>query len=98
MINLPLISVVLITYNHEKYIAEAIQSILDQTFTDFELIIVNDGSTDKTEEIIKSFNDKRINYIYQKNQGPSVTTNVGIMAAKGKYIAIMPGDDVCYSH
>lgn len=84
------------TYNHEKYIAEAIQSVLDQTFTDFELVIVNDGSNDRTEEIIKSFNDPRIKYIYQENMGPSACANTAIKNAKGKYIALMSGDDVCY--
>lgn len=92
------ISISMVTYNHEKYITEAIQSILDQTFTNFELIIVNDGSTDKTEAMIKSFIDPRITYIYQQNQGPSVAINTAVMAAHGKYLAIMSGDDVCYPH
>ena len=81
--DIPLISVVMATYNHEKYIAEAIQSILDQTFTDFELVIINDGSTDRTDEIIKTVKDARIVYIAQKNQGPSVAINNGILAARG---------------
>lgn len=89
------VSVTMITYNHEKYIAESIQSVLDQTFTDFELIIVNDGSTDKTDEIIRTFKDPRISYICQENQGPSVASNNAILTAKGKYIALMSGDDVC---
>ena len=93
-----LVSVVMITYQHEKYIAEAVQSVLDQTFNNFELIIVNDGSTDKTDEIIRSFQDKRITYIYQENQGPSAATNNGILASRAKYIALMSGDDVCYPH
>ncbi|MCX8124968.1 MAG: glycosyltransferase family 2 protein [Spirochaetes bacterium] len=92
----PLISVTMTTYNHEKYIAEAVQRLLDQTFEDFELIIVNDGSTDKTEEMIKSFDDKRIRYIYQENMGPSAAANTAIKNARGKYIALMSGDDVCY--
>ena len=96
IVNAPLISVVMITYNHEKYIAEAIQSVLDQTFTDFEFVIVNDGSIDRTDEIIKTFQNERIIYIYQDNQGPSTAINNGILAAKGKYIALMSGDDVCY--
>jgi glycosyltransferase involved in cell wall biosynthesis len=91
----PSISIAMVTYNHEKYVAEAIQSILNQTFTDFELIIVNDGSTDKTEDIIKSFDDSRITYIYQKNQGPSTATNTAILASEGKYLALMSGDDSC---
>ena len=94
--DIPLISVVMATYNHEKYIAEAIQSILDQTFTDFELVIINDGSTDRTDEIIKTVKDARIVYIAQKNQGPSVAINNGILAARGKYIAYLDGDDVAY--
>lgn len=93
---MPPIGVVMITYQHEKYIAEAIQSILDQTFEDFELIIVNDGSIDRTDEIISSFKDDRITYIYQENQGPSAAINNGILASKSKYIALMSGDDVCY--
>ena len=94
----PLISVVMTTYNHEKYIGEAIESVINQTVEDFELIIVNDGSTDKTEEIIKTFKDTRINYIYQENQGPSAALNTSIVSAKGKYIALMSGDDICYPH
>ena len=94
----PLISVVMTTYNHEKYIGQAIASILGQTFHDFELVVVNDGSSDNTEPEIKKFNDKRIVYIAQDNQGPSVAANVAIQAAHGQYIAFMAGDDVCYSH
>lgn len=93
---MPAISVCMITYNHEKYIGESIQSVLDQTFDDFELIVVNDGSTDRTEEIIKSFDDPRLVYICQENQGPSTAGNTAMSAAKGDYIASMSGDDVCY--
>jgi predicted O-linked N-acetylglucosamine transferase (SPINDLY family)/GT2 family glycosyltransferase len=92
----PSVSVIMLTYNHEKYISESIESILSQTFRDFELIIINDGSVDQTAEIIKTFNDPRIQYIYQENQGVSTATNNGILAASGKYIALMSGDDVCY--
>ncbi|MFQ4141750.1 glycosyltransferase [Chlorogloeopsis sp. ULAP02] len=94
----PLISVNMITYNHEKYIGEAIQSVLEQTFTDFELVIVNDGSTDRTDEVIRSFSDSRIRYICQENQGPSIAANNAALVARGKYIALMSGDDVCYPH
>jgi predicted O-linked N-acetylglucosamine transferase (SPINDLY family)/GT2 family glycosyltransferase len=95
--NLP-ISVIMTTYNHEKYISESITSILSQTFKEFELIIINDGSKDRTSEIIKTFDDPRIKYIYQENQGVSTATNNGILAANGEYIALMSGDDVCYPH
>jgi predicted O-linked N-acetylglucosamine transferase (SPINDLY family)/glycosyltransferase involved in cell wall biosynthesis len=90
------ISVIMTTYNHEKYIAESIISILNQTFEEFELIIIDDGSTDKTAEIINTFDDNRIQYIHQENQGVSTAINNGILAASGKYIALMSGDDVCY--
>ena len=90
----PVVSVVFTTYNHEKYIAESIQSILDQDFSDFELIVVNDGSQDKTGQIIQSFKDPRIHYIYQQNQGPSSASNKGIEAAKTEWISLMSGDDV----
>jgi glycosyltransferase involved in cell wall biosynthesis len=91
------VSVVMTTYNHEKYIAEAIRSTLDQTFATFELIIVNDGSTDKTDEVIRNFlPDPRITYICQENQGTSVAANNGILKARGKYIALMSGDDISY--
>ena len=92
----PPISVAMTTYNHEKYVAEAIQSVLQQTFPDFELIIVNDGSTDRTDEVIRSFNDKRIVYLPQENQGTSVAANNAVLAARGKYVALMCGDDVWY--
>ena len=91
----PIISVVMPTFNGEKFIAEAIESILNQTFNDFEFIIVDDGSTDNTEKIIQSFSDKRIVYIKKiQNSGISDTLNKGISIAKGKYIARMDDDDI----
>lgn len=98
----PLVSFSVITYNHEKYIEEALESIINQTFKNFEVVIVNDGSTDNTDKIIRQFIEKYpdylINYINQENQGPSSATNTAILNAKGKYIAFMSGDDVCYYH
>lgn len=91
----PAISVVMPAYNAERYIAEAIDSILNQTYSDFELIIVNDGSKDKTEEIILSYSDNRIKYLKNEaNQGICRTLNKGIDAAKGRYIARMDSDDI----
>ena len=91
----PKISVVMPAYNAEKYIAEAIDSILEQTFKDFEFIIINDGSTDKTEEIILSYKDSRIVYIKnEKNMGIVYTLNRGLEAAQGEYIARMDSDDI----
>jgi len=67
---MPLISVIMLTYNHEKYISEAIESILNQSFKDFELIVLDDGSTDNTGNIIKKYlSDSRVKYIYQENLG-----------------------------
>ncbi|HGF9542707.1 TPA: glycosyltransferase family 2 protein, partial [Acinetobacter baumannii] len=91
-----LVSVVLPAYNAELYLKEAIDSVLSQTFTDFELIILNDGSIDRTEEIILSYNDSRIVYVKnEKNLGLIGTLNKGINLAKGKYIARMDADDIC---
>ena len=93
--NAPAVSVVLPAYNCEKYIAKAIESVLHQTFTDFEFIIINDGSTDRTEEIIRSFSDPRILYqANNSNKGLVFTLNKGIDIARGSYIARMDGDDI----
>lgn len=92
----PKISVILPVYNAEKYIAESIKSILDQTFRDFEFIIINDGSKDKSEEIILSFKDERIVYISQQNIGLAATLNKGIEVAKGSYIARQDNDDISF--
>jgi len=93
---MPAISVLMSAYNAEKYISESIESILNQTFNDFEFIIINDGSTDNTEKIIKSYNDKRIKYISQENIGVSKSLNRGLKIATGKYIAKLDADDVSY--
>lgn len=90
----PLASVIIPTYNREKYIKRAIESALNQTYRNIEIIIVNDGSTDKTKEVLQPyFTDQRIHYIYQENQGVSKARNNGIKVAKGKYIALLDSDD-----
>lgn len=94
---LPLVSVVMPVFNGEKHLREAIESILLQTYKNIEFIIVNDGSTDKSEEIILSFNDNRI--FYNKNQTNIKlikTLNKGFKLAKGKYIARMDADDISH--
>lgn len=91
----PMVSVIMPVYNGEKYLNEAIDSILNQTYTDFEFIILNDGSTDKTEEIILSYDDLRIVYVKNEENLQIVKTlNKGIALAKGKYIARMDADDI----
>lgn len=76
------LSVVLCTYNEERYIMDSVLSILNQTYPYFELIIVNDGSTDKTKEILETLNDKRIRIINKPNTGLPNSLNVGISQAK----------------
>lgn len=96
--NNPKISVIIPLYNHEKYINEAVYSVLEQTFSDFELIIINDGSIDRSEEIVKQIKDERIKYYYQENQGAHNTINRGIKLATGEYISILNSDDVYYTN
>jgi glycosyltransferase involved in cell wall biosynthesis len=94
--NAPAVSVILPAYNCEKHIGKAIDSLLQQTFTDFELIIINDGSNDNTESIIHSYQDKRIVYLKNpENKGLIYSLNTAIELAHGKYIARMDADDIC---
>ena len=80
-------SILMPVYNEEKYLKQAIESILNQTFKDFEFLIINDGSTDNTKKIIQSYQDKRIIYIEnEKNLKLIKTLNKGLNLAKGKYI------------
>jgi glycosyltransferase involved in cell wall biosynthesis len=90
----PLVSVVMSVYNGEKYLREAVESILNQTFTDFEFIIVNDGSTDRSRDILESYADERIILIHQENAGLTRALNTGIARAHGTYIARQDADDV----
>lgn len=90
----PRVSVIMPAYNHEKFVGEAVDSVLGQTFRDFEFIIINDGSTDRTEEVIRNYTDARINYFAQSNKGAPSALNRGLSVAKGKYISIINSDDV----
>lgn len=90
----PLISVILPVYNAGGYIKDSIQSILDQSYHNFELIILNDGSTDNSAENIKSFNDSRIVYVEHANMGLAATLNKGISMAKSELIARQDQDDI----
>jgi len=92
----PIVSVIMPVYNGERYLGEAIDSILNQTFTDFELLIINDGSTDGSVDIIDSYSDPRIRLIHNdKNLELSATLNKGLDMARGKYLARMDCDDIC---
>ncbi|MDA9163383.1 glycosyltransferase [Rickettsiaceae bacterium] len=89
------ISVIIASYNHGLYIKEAINSVLTQTYQNFEIIIIDDGSSDNSVEVIKSIQDARIKFFeFSKNEGACKATNYAIQKAKGKYIAIMNSDDV----
>ena len=87
------ISIIVPIYNAEKYLNKCIKSLINQTKENLEFILVNDGSTDSSEEIIKSYKDKRIKYFKNKNQGIGKTRNFGIKQAKGKYIMFLDSDD-----
>lgn len=89
----PFFSVIIPTFNRADLLAKAIQSVLDQTFTDWELIVIDDGSTDHTASVVKSFEDGRIGYYYQENSGKSVSRNHGIELSKGLYISFLDDDD-----
>ena len=91
------ISVIIPTFNRGKLIANSIKSVLNQTIKNLEIIIVDDGSTDNTKEVIDKFQDRRIKYIkLDKNQGASNARNIGIKAAKGRYISFQDSDDIFY--
>jgi len=92
--NSPLVSILMPVYNTEKYLREAINSLLNQTFTDFEFVIINDGSSDNSEDIILSYHDPRIVYFKQENQGVARTLNNGLKICKGKYIRRHDADDI----
>jgi glycosyltransferase involved in cell wall biosynthesis len=91
---MPLVSVIIPAYNQGKYVGEAIQSVLGQSFRDFEIIVINDGSTDETSQVAKSFSDARLRYIFQENQGLSAARNTGIRNSKGVYITYLDADDL----
>jgi len=94
---MPKVSVIIPTYNRAHLVGKAIESVLAQTYRDFEIIVVDDGSADATGEVVNSFQDSRISYIYQKNSGVASARNRGITASRGEYIALLDSDDVWLS-
>ena len=95
----PLVSVVIATYNRSKFICETVDSILNQSNQNLELIVVDDGSTDNTEELILKYSNKNIRYVKTDNWGgPARPRNIGINLAKGKYIAFCDDDDIWMPH
>lgn len=94
--NISLVSIIVPCYNRAVYLPEALQSVLNQTYTNWECIIVNDGSTDNTEEIVKEWThrDFRFKYVYKKNGGVSSARNEGLKVAQGEYIHFLDSDDL----
>ena len=91
---IPTVSVIIPTYNRAHLVGRAIRSVLAQTYQDFEIIVVDDASTDNTEEVVNSFNDPHIRYIrHEKNHGGAAARNTGINVARGEYIAFQDSDD-----
>lgn len=92
----PPVTVLLPVYNAGRYVGAAIDSVLQQDFADFELLIINDGSTDGSAAVIASYNDPRIRVLHQENAGLVATLNRGLSEAAGSYIARFDADDICY--
>jgi len=91
----PLVSVIIPTYNRAGYLSQTLKSVLEQTYRDIEVIVVDDGSTDNTTEVVASFNDSRIRYLKQDHRGlPAIGRNTGLKAASGDYIAFLDDDDL----
>lgn len=88
-----MISVLIPVYNSENYIAEAIESVLQQTYQDFEIIVVDDGSTDNTRQMVESFGEK-VQYHYQENSGAGASRNKCVRLSRGEFLAFLDSDDV----
>lgn len=90
----PFFSVVIPLYNKQSHVKETIETVFNQTFQDYEIVVVNDGSTDQSVKVVKSIQDNRIKLIHQENQGVSVARNRGIQESKADYIAFLDADDI----
>lgn len=95
---MPRVSILIPTYNRADYILEAIASAQAQTFQDIEIVVVDDGSTDHTRELVRALPDARVRYLYQENRGVSAALNTAWRAAQGEFVAFLGSDDVMLSH
>ncbi len=89
----PLVSIILPTYNRAKFLPRCLDTVFAQTYENWELIIIDDGSTDNTASVVEMYGDARVRYIYQQNQGVSAARNTGIARSRGEYIALLDSDD-----
>lgn len=94
----PTVSVIIPAYNHERFVGAALESVLSQSMGDLEVVVVDDGSTDRTGEIVKGYPDPRIRYFYQENQDAFNALNRGLKEASGEFVAILNSDDVYASN
>ena len=94
----PFFSIIIPSFNRARYLSAAINSILNQEFNDWECIVVDDGSTDNTQEVISSFTDSRVRYYYKQNEERSIARNFGIKNAVGQYICFLDSDDEYYPY
>ena len=94
----PLVSVILPTFNRSSYLRQALDSVLNQTFEDFEVLVVDDGSTDNTARVVRAIDDPRVRYVYQQNAGRSAARNRGLENARGDLIAFLDDDDEYLPH
>lgn len=92
----PVVSVIIATYNREEYIGKAVESVLNQTYANFELIVLDDGSTDETRAVLNQFSDQRLRVYFLENTGPANARNKGIEISRGEYIAFLDSDDLWY--
>lgn len=90
---LPRVSVIIPTHNHARFVAQAVESALAQTYPNVEVVVVDDGSTDETRNLLSRY-EGQINYIYQENQGPSAARNTGFLASQGDYLLFLDSDDL----
>lgn len=95
---MPLVSAAIITHNRAHYLEDAIRSVLDQSFRDLELIVVDDGSTDDTEAVVARHRDARIRYVRQRHSGKAAARNAAVTLARGEFLAFCDSDDAWYPH
>ena len=93
----PLVSIAVITYNHERFIRAAIESVLNQTYDNLQVVVVDDGSTDQTPDLLAAIKDARLTVLRQANRGPASAANRSLAHCTGQYAAIFSGDDVLRS-